>query len=78
MVWMRSRWSAPPGAAELAPGTSLASGRGFLGLDDGGTISHSLGSPLPWSLLGPLRWWKSQVEAQPSKGIQQSAFRHNF
>ena len=56
VVWMRSPWSAPPGAAELAPGTSLASGRGFLGSDDGGTISHSLfplalASPRPLALV---------------------------
>lgn len=41
MLWMRSPWSAPPGAAELAPDTSLSLGRGFLRSDDG-SYHHSL------------------------------------
>ena len=41
MLWMRSPWSAPPGAAELAPDPSLSLGRGFLRSDDG-SYHHSL------------------------------------
>lgn len=52
-VGVRSCWSAPPGAAQLAPDTSLASGRGFLGSDDGKITTPSSLS-FPWPPPGPL------------------------
>lgn len=63
------------GAAELAPDTSLASGRGVLGSDDCSTIIHSLGAPCSQPPPVPRLWERSPVEVQPRKVIYQSAFK---